>query len=160
MSEVNYNETIVIPYLQKKFQELVNNALVLEVNLMVEQNKHKDLSEKLNTATQTFAQEIAKRDDLITEYKAKYNEVYTQIQNSTPAISDLNKKVEDLTNIANDRANTIAINRNSIKEQEAIINDLKNQLNTARAEIEVLKLPASKKKKTQPKDDILDGDVF
>jgi len=132
MSEVNYNETIVIPFLQKKFQELVNNNLVLEVNLMVEQNKNKDLTEKFNNTAQNFALEISKRDS----------------------------KIEELTNIANDRANTISINRNSIKEQQVIIDDLKNQLNTARAEIEVLKAPPSKKKKTQPKDDILDGDVF
>jgi hypothetical protein len=132
MSEVNYNETIVIPFLQKKFQELVNNNLVLEVNLMVEQNKNKDLTEKFNNTTQNFALEISKRDS----------------------------KIEELTNIANDRANIISINRSSIKEQQAIIDELNKQLNTARAEIEVLKAPPSKKKKTQPKDDILDGDVF
>ena len=101
-------------------------------------------------------QEIAKRDDLISEYKVKYN----QLQSESPIIGNLHSKIEELTNIANDRAHTISINRSSIKEQQVIIDDLKNQLNTARAEIEVLKAPPSKKKKTQPKDDILDGDVF
>jgi chromosome segregation ATPase len=156
MSEVNYNETVVIPFLQKKFQELVNNNLVLEVNLMVEQNKNKDLTEKFNNITQNFALEISKRDDLISEYKGKYN----QLQSESPIIGDLHSKIEELTNIANDRANTISINRSSIKEQQAIIDELNKQLNTAKAEIEVLKTPPSKKKKTQPKDDILDGDVF
>lgn len=48
MSEVNYNETVVIPVLQKKYQELMNNNLVLEVNLMVEQTKNRDLQTKLD----------------------------------------------------------------------------------------------------------------
>ena len=95
MSEVNYNETIVIPFLQKKFQELVNNNLVLEVNLMVEQNKNKDLTEKFNNTAQNFALEISKRDDLISEYKVKYN----QLQSESPIIGDLHSKIEELTNI-------------------------------------------------------------
>lgn len=49
MSEVNYNETVVIPVLQKKYQELMNNNLVLEVNLMVEQTKNRDLQAKIDT---------------------------------------------------------------------------------------------------------------
>lgn len=48
MSEVNYNETVVIPVLQKKYQELMNSNLVLEVNLMVEQTKNRDLQAKID----------------------------------------------------------------------------------------------------------------
>jgi hypothetical protein len=47
MSEVNYSETVVIPVLQKKYQDLVNNNLVLEVNLLVEQAKNRDLQAKV-----------------------------------------------------------------------------------------------------------------
>ena len=50
MSEVNYNETVVIPVLQKKYQELMNSNLVLEVNLMVEQTKNRDIQQKLENA--------------------------------------------------------------------------------------------------------------
>lgn len=48
MSEINYNETVVIPVLQKKYQDLVNSNLILEVSLLVEQSKNKDLQTKLN----------------------------------------------------------------------------------------------------------------
>lgn len=48
MSEINYNETVVIPVLQKKYQDLVNSNLILEVSLLVEQTKNKDLQTKLN----------------------------------------------------------------------------------------------------------------
>jgi len=46
MSEVNYNETVVIPVLQKKYQDIMNTNLVLEVSLLVEQAKNKDLEKK------------------------------------------------------------------------------------------------------------------
>jgi len=47
MSEVNYNETLVVPYLQRKYQELTNQVLILEVNLQIEQAKNKALNEKI-----------------------------------------------------------------------------------------------------------------
>lgn len=49
MSEINYNETVVIPLLQKKFQELVNSNLILEVSLLVEQAKNKNLQNRVDT---------------------------------------------------------------------------------------------------------------
>jgi hypothetical protein len=47
MNEVNYNEIIVVPHLQRKHQELTNQVLILEVNLMIEQAKNKALNEKI-----------------------------------------------------------------------------------------------------------------
>jgi len=47
MNEVNYAETLILPYLQRKHQELTNQVLVLEVNLMVEQEKVKRLNEQI-----------------------------------------------------------------------------------------------------------------
>lgn len=60
MSEVNYNETVVIPILQKKYQELMNNNLVLEVKLMVEQTKNRDLQTKID-ALQSKVDGFAKK---------------------------------------------------------------------------------------------------
>jgi hypothetical protein len=47
MKEVNYNETVIIPLLQKKYQDLINSNLVLEASLLVEQAKNRDLTIKL-----------------------------------------------------------------------------------------------------------------
>jgi hypothetical protein len=54
MKEVNYNETVTIPILQKKFQELINSNLYLEVNLMIEQAKNKDLQIKIEELERKF----------------------------------------------------------------------------------------------------------
>lgn len=47
MSEPNYNETIVVPLLQKKWQDLINQNLILEVNLLIEQAKVQKLTKDL-----------------------------------------------------------------------------------------------------------------
>ena len=38
-----YNESVIIPYLQKKYQELSNQNMVLEVNLLMERQKNAEL---------------------------------------------------------------------------------------------------------------------
>ena len=43
MENINYQETIVIPTLQRKLQELTNANLVFEISLLVEQTKNKDM---------------------------------------------------------------------------------------------------------------------
>lgn len=47
MSEPNYNETIVVPLLQKKWQDLISQNLILEVNLLIEQAKVQKLTKDL-----------------------------------------------------------------------------------------------------------------
>jgi uncharacterized protein YlxW (UPF0749 family) len=67
MSEVNYSETVVIPVLQKKYQELVNSNLVLEVSLLVEQAKNRDLQTKvdaLQNKVDSFSKKKKKEDAL------------------------------------------------------------------------------------------------
>lgn len=47
MNEPNYNETVVIPLLQKKFQDLTNANLILEANLLVEKEKNAYLQKQI-----------------------------------------------------------------------------------------------------------------
>jgi hypothetical protein len=54
VSEPNYNETVVIPLLQKKYQDSANLALAYEANYLIEkakndflQNEIKELTKKL-----------------------------------------------------------------------------------------------------------------
>ena len=55
--EINYNETVVIPFLQKKFQELTNQNLVLEVNLLIERQKNAQLEKDLEEAVSKLGKE-------------------------------------------------------------------------------------------------------
>jgi hypothetical protein len=68
MNEINYNETVVIPVLQKKYQELVNNNLILELSLIVEQNKNKDLQIKiteLQKKLETTSTNASKKKEIV-----------------------------------------------------------------------------------------------
>ena len=59
--EINYNETVVIPFLQKKFQELTNQNLVLEVNLLIERQKNAQLEKDLEEAVFKLGKEDKKK---------------------------------------------------------------------------------------------------
>lgn len=43
MKEVNYNETVLVPFLQRKCQELLTSNLVLEANINILSSKVNDL---------------------------------------------------------------------------------------------------------------------
>jgi hypothetical protein len=48
MSETkNYNETVLIPFLQRKIQELTTQNLILEANLVIERQKAADVQQEL-----------------------------------------------------------------------------------------------------------------
>lgn len=49
MSETkNYNDTVIIPFLQRKVQELLNQNLILEANLLIANQKTADVQKELN----------------------------------------------------------------------------------------------------------------
>lgn len=60
MSEPNYNETVIIPMLQRKFQELVSQNLMLEANLLVERERNAWLSGQLQS-TESRLDTVSKR---------------------------------------------------------------------------------------------------
>lgn len=48
MSETkNYNDTVLIPFLQRKIQELTTQNLILEANLVIERQKLADTQKEL-----------------------------------------------------------------------------------------------------------------
>lgn len=60
MSEPNYNETVIIPMLQRKFQELISQNLMLEANLLVERERNAWLSGQLQS-TESRLDTVSKR---------------------------------------------------------------------------------------------------
>jgi len=48
MDEVNYNETIILPFLERKCRDLLGNNLVLEAKLLAEMEKNKNLQGKID----------------------------------------------------------------------------------------------------------------
>jgi len=51
MAEPNYNEIVVIPFLQKKYQDSANLALAYEANYLIEKSKNQFLQQKIDELT-------------------------------------------------------------------------------------------------------------
>lgn len=51
MSEPNYNETVVVPFLQKKYQDSANLALAYEANYLIEKAKNQFLQQQIQDLT-------------------------------------------------------------------------------------------------------------
>jgi hypothetical protein len=51
MVEPNYNETVVIPFLQKKYQDAANLVLAYEANYLIEKSKNQFLHQKIDELT-------------------------------------------------------------------------------------------------------------
>ena len=154
MSEPNYNESVIRPFLQRKAQELMTTNMILEAHLLVEQSKVKVVEDRLKNSENEFnlkfsnleteKQELHKTLNQLTQ--SKNNEVGHQTQ----LVVQLQNKVEELTKLSSEQANTISINRNSIREQQVIIEDLKIQLNNLNTELQQARSkPLNKKKKKE-----------
>jgi len=61
MSNVNYSETVIVPLLQRKCQDLMNMNLVLEANFLVEQRKCVDLQLKITQLEEKLAKQDKKQ---------------------------------------------------------------------------------------------------
>jgi uncharacterized protein (DUF3084 family) len=125
MSEVNYSESVIIPTLQKKVQDLQNSNLVLEVNLLVEQARHRDVAA-----------------------------LYSEVKNSLKTSSDqLDVEVNRATSFANDLRREISVKESILGEYRNLketYDALMAENNTLKTEIEQLKTPVvDTKKKTK-----------
>ena len=101
MEEVNYNDKVVLPFLEKKCKDLLSLNLVFEAKLLIEQNKVKDF--------ETFAnQENEKVEGLV-----------NQIENLKLNIENINKSIGEYTSARNDAVNQL----NQLQQDMSNLND-------------------------------------
>jgi len=102
MNSVNYQETIVIPTLQKKLQELQMNNLFLEVSLLVEQAKVKDIENYYKTQINqidSLKQEIDQKHNRITELKTQINSINSENSGKDAMIQKLENELKRETSV-------------------------------------------------------------
>ena len=101
MEEVNYNDKVVLPFLEKKCKDLLSLNLVFEAKLLIEQNKVKDF--------ETFAnQENEKVEGLV-----------NQIENLKLNIENINKSIGEYISARNDAVNQL----NQMQQNMSNLND-------------------------------------
>ena len=163
MENINYQETIVIPTLQRKLQELTNANLVFEISLLVEQTKNKDM--------QSFYTSRVNNRNVEDELESK-DKLVTNIKNDVKTLTDeLASKDKLVTNIKND-VKTLADELNAIKFslkretslKESVLgeyNILKNKYDSLVEENSQLQLTQKKPKKKQEQlAEVLDGETY
>jgi chromosome segregation ATPase len=148
----NYQESIVIPTLQKKLQEIQNSNLVLEVSLLIEQSKAKDS-------------------------QAAYNKLLSESSQSTQDFEAKNQKIvslkQELHNIGIERDKAKADLFREISVKESVMNEynklkfeydnLVNQFNNLKTDNEKFKSveqPKKTRKKQEPVEVMLDGETY
>ena len=101
MEEVNYNDKVVLPFLEKKCKDLLSLNLVFEAKLLIEQNKAKDFEAFAN-------QENEKVEGLV-----------NQIENLKLNIENINKSIGEYTSARNDAVNQL----NQLQQDMSNLND-------------------------------------
>lgn len=115
MDEVNYNDKVILPFLEKKCKDLLSMNMVLEAKLLVEQTKLKDFE-------QEFSKEAEEVDNLRVVIEQKDQQI-AEIRNQM----NLNNDEKNRTiNILNDEKNAL------FREK----NDLQGNLNSANEKLQ------------------------
>jgi uncharacterized protein (DUF3084 family) len=148
MSEVNYSESVIIPTLQKRVQDLQNSNLVLEVNLLVEQARHRDMAalyseakNSLKASTEQLDGEVTRATSFAHEANKLKTEIGTMSARTTALENDLRREISVKESILGEYR--------SLKENH---DALVAENNALKAEIEQLKTPVvdTKKKAKAP----------
>jgi len=99
MNEVNYAEKVIIPALQKRAQELLNNNLVLEISLLVEQEKNRNMDVVLKEVQSSFSvcngqleSEVTRATSFAHEANQLRSEVSTMTARVTAIETDLRRE--------------------------------------------------------------------
>ena len=96
MNDVNYAESIIIPALQKRAQELLNNNLVLEISLLVEQEKNKNIGAFLlekETSLTACNNQLEGEISRATSFSHDANNLRSQVSTMTTNITSLEHDV-------------------------------------------------------------------
>ncbi len=81
MESVNYNEKVLLPFLEKKCKDLLNLNFVLEAKLLVEQNKVKDFESHIqneNDQVQRLSNDLQHANTSINQIQSERNRIESE----------------------------------------------------------------------------------
>lgn len=148
MNDVNYAETIIIPALQKRAQELLNNNLVLEISLLVEQEKNKNIGAFLlekDTSLTACNNQLEGEISRATSFSHDANNLRSQVSTMTTNITSLE---HDVRREASLKENAIAEYKLLKQSYDSLI--LEHEVTKARnVELEIAQAEKTPKKVTK-----------
>lgn len=137
MNEVNYAEKIIIPALQKRAQELLNNNLVLEVSLLVEQEKNRNMDAVLKEAKASLSACNGQLDGEVTRatsFAHEANQLRSEVSTMTARV----------TALENDLRRETSLKESVLSEYKTLkqsYDSIAKELETAKARILELETP-------------------
>ena len=148
MNDVNYAETIIIPALQKRAQELLNNNLVLEISLLVEQEKNKNIGAFLlekETSLTACNNQLEGEISRATSFSHDANNLRSQVSTMTTNITSLE---HDVRREASLKESAIAEYKLLKQSYDSLI--LEHEVAKARnVELEIVQVEKTSKKVTK-----------
>lgn len=148
MNDVNYAETIIIPALQKRAQELLNNNLVLEISLLVEQEKNKNIGAFLlekETSLTACNNQLEGEISRATSFSHDANNLRSQVSTMTANITSLE---HDVRREASLKESAIAEYKLLKQSYDSLI--LEHEVAKARnVELEIVQVEKTSKKVTK-----------
>ena len=138
MEEVNYNDKVVLPFLEKKCKDLLSLNLVFEAKLLIEQNKVKDFEvfanqenekvEGLVNQIENLKLDLENINKSIDEYKSGRNDAVNQVNQLQQDISNLNNKFVREESMKNNAIGEYDILRKRFSALELENSELKNTI--------------------------------
>ena len=106
MENVNYNEKVLLPFLEKKCKDLLNLNFVLEAKLVVEQNKVKDFESHIQNESdqvQRLSNDFQRIQNERNKFESERNELLNKCireeslkNNAISEYNSLNAKYNEL----------------------------------------------------------------
>ena len=145
--ETNYTDSIVVPTLLKKTQELLNSNVILDINLQIEQAKVKDLNDKIAKGSSTETQKILdlenQRKDIEASLGSRIRDLEQQLTSANSKIVDLKREKQNAEVQCSQIQKVYETKINTLEEEKRVLSTAAH--------------PVSKKKKVAVE---LEGGVF
>ena len=145
----NYSESVIIPFFQKKISELQGNVIVLEANLLVEQQKTKDILQQSAEEKKDGHSEINELRSQLSALKTSSGDNAKRLDDSLSLNSVLTKRIEELKKFIESQSNKIV----------QLTSDLKN-VNDELVALKASNVSGKKKSEKKTRQVVLDGSTF
>lgn len=126
MDEVNYNDKVILPFLEKKCKDLLSVNMVLEAKLLVEQTKLKDFE-------QEFSKEAEEVDNLRVVIEQKDQQILNINQQKDQQIAEIRNQMNLNNDEKNRTINTLNDEKNALFREK---NDLQGNLNSTNEKLQ------------------------
>ena len=122
--ETNYTDSIVLPNLLKKIQELLNTNVILDINLQVEQAKVKDLQTNANQGVSHDKERIHGLEDQLRSANSKIVDLKREKQNQENDFGALKHALEMKINTLEEEIRVLSTAAQPVSKKKKVVVEL------------------------------------